>query len=321
MKILMASSIAPDAIERLSTRHEIVRRFGADEADLSEAIAGCGALVFRSGVQITKGVLDAATDLELVVRAGSGFDNIDLDHLARRPLRFVRVAGPGARAVAEMSFTLMLSLARQLMWADREWRQGHWVKPQAGGRLLEGKTLGIVGAGNIGTTTGMLGAAWGMRVLGCVEHVNEAQAARLAAAGIELADLDVVVGEADFLSIHVPLHDSTRGLLDDRRLRSMKPGAFLVNMARGGVVDEAALRGLLVAGHLAGAALDVHAVEGDGNVSPLADLDNVILTPHVGAQTVDSQQQIGRLIEQAVDEHLRLGPTSLPATPDNFIVM
>lgn len=320
MKILIASSIAKEAMDTLAEHHELVCRVNAAEAALADAAEGCQALVFRSGVHIGASVLEAAPDLELIIRAGSGFDNIDLDGLSRRTLRFVRIPGPGARAVAEMSFALMLGLARRVIWADREWRGGHWVKPVASGRLLHGKTLGIVGAGNIGTTTGRLGVAWGMEVVGCVEHPSDQAAGRLGSYGIELASFDQVLERADFLSVHVPLQPSTKGLIGAAQLATMKPGGFIVNMARGGVVDEEALHEALASGHLAGAALDVHAVEGEGKVSPLADLEQVILTPHIGAQTIDSQRQIGALIVEAIDDHIRTGPATTHATPDNFII-
>lgn len=321
MRILLASSIAPDAVTRLSRQHELVLRLGALEDELVEAVAGCHVLVFRSGVDITAPVLDAGSELELIVRAGSGYDNIDLEHLSRRKLRFVRVAEPGARAVAEMAFALMLALARQLAWADREWRAGHWVKAEAIGHLLRDKTLGIVGAGSIGSATGRLGVAWGMRVVGCVERPNSAERTRLARMSIDLADLDEVIERADFLSVHLPLTPSTQGLLGFDRLAAMKKGAFLVNLGRGGVVDELALEHLLASDHLAGAALDVHASEGEGNISPLAGLPNAILTPHIGSQTIDTQAEIGRLIEQAISDHLRRGPTGRFATPENFEIL
>ena len=320
MRILIASSIATEALDTLAEQHELVCRVNASEAVLAEAAEGCEALVFRSGVHIGGAVLEAAPGLELIIRAGSGFDNIDLDVLARRRLRFVRIPGPGARAVAEMSFALMLGLARKVIWADREWRGGHWVKPAATGRLLHEKTLGIVGAGNIGSTTGQLGVAWGMEAVGCVEHPSDRAARRLVSHGIVMASLEHVLARADFVSVHVPLQPSTRGLIGAAQLATMKPGGFLVNMARGGVVDELALYEALAGGHLAGAALDVHAAEGEGEVSPLAGLDQVILTPHIGAQTIDSQRQIGALIVEAIADHMRAGPASTVATPDNFII-
>lgn len=320
MRILLASSIDPDTIGRLSVDHEVVCAFDASEAELIDAIVGADVLVFRSGVTITRAVLDACPALSLILRAGSGFENIDLDAVRERGIRFVRIPGPGANAVAELSFALMLALARDLFWADSSWRAGRWVKPQARGRLLTGRVLGIVGAGNIGTRVGEMGAAWGMRVLGCVEDMDAATADDLAHRGIEPTDLSTVLGASDFVSVHVPLQRSTRNLIDATALASMKRGSYLVSLARGGVVDEVALRHSLECGHLAGAGLDVHAVEGDGHVPVLADLPNVILTPHIGASTVDSQRQIGRIVVECIHQASEDPPQLTPCSEDFSVV-
>ena len=320
MKILIASTVDERALETLRADHEVVYLPGADEGELCAAIAGAHALVFRSGVQITARVLDEATDLQVIVRAGSGYDNIDLERLERMVVHFIRVPGPGAKAVAEMSFALMLALARRLFWADREWRSGHWVKHQASGVLMAGKTLGIVGAGNIGSQTGRLGAAWGMEVLGCVERPSDAIAERLAEGGISLVGMEEVLERSDFVSVHVPLQESTIGLIGARELASMKRGAILVNLARGGVVDEGALKRSLEAGHLGGVGLDVHAMEGDGHVSPLAHLDTAVLTPHIGAGTIDTQREIGEVIVRCISYAIDNPPTD-KAIEANFVVM
>lgn len=320
MKILIASGVSSEVLVALGEHHEVVYAPGATEDTLCELIQGCRGLVFRSGVQISERVLDEAPDLEVIVRAGSGYDNIDLAALERRVLHFFRIPGPGAKAVAEMSFALMLALARNVLWADGQWRQGNWVKPKVNGVLLTGKVLGIVGAGNIGMRTGELGAAWGMEVLGCVERPDTGVSQRLAAKGITLADFEDVLARSDFLSLHVPLQESTRNLIGADELAAMKQGAFLINMARGGVVDEVALLASLEQGHLAGAGLDVHALEGDGNVSPLAHLDNVLLTPHIGAGTVDTQREIGEIIVRCI-RHAQENRATQKATPDAFIVM
>jgi phosphoglycerate dehydrogenase-like enzyme len=320
MNVLLASSIDPDTIARLSIDHDVVCAFDASGAELIDAIVAADVLVFRSGVTITRAVLDAAPDLSLIVRAGSGFENIDLDAVRERGIRFVRVPGPGANAVAELSFALMLALARDLLWADRSWRAGRWVKSQARGRLLTGRVLGIVGAGNIGMRVGEMGAAWGMRVLGCVEDMDAATADELAHRGIEPTDLSSVLAAADFVSVHVPLQRSTRNLIDATALASMKRGSYLVSLARGGVVDEVALRQALERGHLAGAGLDVHAVEGDGNVPALADMPNVILTPHIGASTVDSQRQIGRIVAECIQQASEDPPPLTPCSEDFSVV-
>src|SRR4051812_44029944 len=186
-------------------------------------------------------VLDEAPNLELLVRAGSGLDNIDVARARERDVRILRVPGSSAQPVAELTFGLLLSLARKVALADRLLRDGHWPKPQLGGPLLAGQTLGIVGAGRIGSRVGEMGAAWGMRAIGCVDRPDPAVAAALARRGVALSDFDTVVAEADFLCLHLPLDDRTHHIVDAGVLSRMKTGSFLVNMARGGVVDEVAL--------------------------------------------------------------------------------
>lgn len=275
--------------------------FGASESALEEAIVDQDVLVFRSGVKITRRVLEAGGRLRLIVRAGAGMDNIDWEYAEERNIPIVRVPGPGARAVAEMSFALMLALSREILRADKSMREARWIKPNVSGYLLEDKTLGIVGAGNIGSLVGRLGRAWGMNVIGCTESPTPEDRAKLASFDIELTDLDTVLSSSDYISVHVPLQDSTRMLIDAEALAKVREGAFLINLARGGVVDEHALRDALVSGRLRGAALDVHLEEGDGKRSPLADLDNVILTPHIGANAVDAQSAIGRIVIETIE--------------------
>jgi len=301
MRVLVASSIAPEAIDRLRERHDVLCAFNAKEDELKVSIRDREVLVFRSGVRITADLLACAPDLKLLVRAGSGVDNLDLEYVDRQGIRLVRVPGPGAQAVAEMTFALLLALARNVLQADRLTRQGRWAKNELTGYLLVGKVLGIVGLGSIGSRVGKLGVAWGMEVVGCVERPSPARASRFQEKGVLLRDLDHVLRVSDFLSIHVPRKPSTMRLIDSSALARMKPGAFLVNIARGGVVDETALRRALEEGHLRGAALDVHETEGEGRVSPLAGLENVILTPHIGAGTFDSQRQIGEIVTDSID--------------------
>ncbi len=302
MKVLIASSICPKAIERLREQHDVLCAFGATEAILRRLIKDREILICRSGVRISAEVLECAPKLKLLVRAGSGTDNLDVDYLNERGIPFFRIAEPGAQAVAEMSFALMLALARNLMQADCLTRKGRWAKEELIGCSLTGKVLGIVGAGNIGARVGELGAAWGMRPIGCVESPTPTIGAELRGKGIELANFDEVVSQADFLSIHVPLSDSTHKLIGASVFSRMKVGAFLINLARGGVVDEKALYEELTEGtRLRGAALDVHESEGEGKISPLAALANVILTPHIGAMTSDAQSEIGRRVNAIID--------------------
>ena len=301
LRILLASPISPRAVDALRSRHELIDAVGQPEGELRRLIAGCDALVFRSGVQITAPVMESSPELRLIVRGGSGTDNIDMDYVERRGLRLVRVPGPGAQAVAEMAFALILGLARQLVIADAALREGHWIKHEVRGHLLQGKTLGVYGAGNIGFKVAQMGAAWGMRVLACVQNPTPERERSFREQGIELQAGHVLLSESDYLSIHVPLNAATTGLIRRPELEKMKAGAFLVTLARGGVVDEDALFEALESGRLAGAGLDVHAREGEGEVSRLAALPNVILTPHIGATTVDTQDIIGAKIVEIID--------------------
>ncbi|MCZ6818624.1 MAG: NAD(P)-dependent oxidoreductase [Calditrichaeota bacterium] len=294
MRVLVISSIDSDAIAKMSSEHDVKCHVNPDEATLSQLIQDREVLILRSGVFVNAGVMDSAPELKLIIRAGCGLDNIDVEHARRRCIKLHTIPQPAAFAVSEMTFALMLALARRVLEAHAAWSRGKWLKTQLKGRLLYGKTLGIIGAGNIGSRVGQLGNALGMRVLGCVEYPTPERAQEYLKKNIELTDLDKVVAEADFLTIHVPKKESTKYLVNADVLANMKKDSFLVNIARGGVVDEKALYHELTEGsRLLGAALDVHEQEGDGKISPFADMHNVILTPHIGSMTVDTYKDMG----------------------------
>ncbi len=319
VRIFLASPIDAAAVARLARDHDVARPSVAAEPAADPGLASCEVLIVRSGVAMSADVLALARDLRLVVRAGSGLDNLDLEHLAARGIALVRVPGPGARAVAELTFGLMLAVARRIAEADREVRRGRWRKHDLTGPLLEGKVLGIVGAGSIGSTVGRLGVAWDMHVVGCIAEGDDVSRARIGGTGIELADLDAVVAAADILTIHVPLLATTRHLVGADVLARMRPGSIVVNAARGGVLDEGALYDALASGHLGGAGLDVHEREGDGVVPRLADLANVVLTPHIGAMASDAQRQIGTRVVELVDAYER-GDLGLVARPEELVL-
>ena len=311
MKILVASKIDPGALAALQGAHDVIVAVGASRPDLEAAMIDREALIFRSGLDIDRPLLDAAPALHTIVRAGSGLDNLDLDAVRARGIHLQRIPGPGARAVAELTFALFLGLARQVVEVDRLLRGGHWAKNEVVGWNLGGKTLGVVGMGSIGSTVARLGLGWGMQVIGCVDNPNTDRSDVFAREGIGLVSMAEVLERSDFVSIHVPLGPTTRGLIGAAELAAMKPGSFLVNIARGGVVDEAALYAALTDGDRpAGAALDVHVAEGEGKVSPLATLPNVILTPHIGATTVDAQREIGVEIVRIIGERATAAPVS-----------
>jgi D-3-phosphoglycerate dehydrogenase len=304
MRILIASKIDSDAIEKLKQDHDVICAFGADKETLKSAIQGCEVLIFRSGVDISAEVMASAPTLKMLIRGGSGTDNLDMDYVNQQGIRLVRVPGPGAKSVAELTFALMLALARRVVEADRLTKQGHWAKSEMTGYLLRDKTLGVLGAGNIGSLVAQMGVAWGMQVLACVEHPSPERKESFKKAGIELTTCERILAEADFITVHVPLKPDTRNFVDKDEIAMMKKNTYLLNMARGGLVNEAALHNALAEGRIAGAALDVHQAEGEGKVSPLAEFKNVLLTPHIGASTFDSQKEIGRIILETMDAYM-----------------
>ena len=300
-KVLAADPIWQGALDELAERYELVMRDPG--VDVSPLVKDRHCVILRSGVKLTGDTLREAADLELIVRAGSGLDNIDLDAAADMGIRVARVPGASADAVAELALGLLLAAARHIGRADASVRAGSWPKHELGGVLVAPKTLGIVGAGRIGSRLAAMGAALGMRVLACVEHPDPDRAAAFAAQGVTLTHFDTVVAESDLVSVHTPLKESTRHLIDSAAIRKMKAGSILVNTARGGVVDEVSLHAALAAGHLRAAALDVHEREGDGVVPELAALPNVVLTPHIGGMALETQQWIGERVLAIVDAH------------------
>lgn len=304
MKILIASSIDSDAIEQLKQHHQVILAFNKPNEPLETLIPDCEVLVFRSGVKISAQLMERSPNLKLLIRAGSGLDNLDLDYVQRNGLVLIRIPQPGAKAVAEMTFALMLALSRRLFEADQSMRQGRWKKYELSGYLLQGKTLGIIGIGEIGGRVAEMGMAWGMRAISHDGFLSPERVRLLSEKGVELLDFDQVVSQSDYLSLHVPLNESTRYMINATVLENMKPGSYLINLARGGIVDEQALyKALTSGGRLRGAALDVHEREGEGKLSPLASLNNVILTPHIGAMAVDAQREIGQRVVEIVKSY------------------
>ncbi len=234
--------------------------------------------------------LAAADALRVVARYGVGVDNVDLAAAAARGIVVTNTPGANARSVAELAATLLLLLARPVARAAAETRAGGW--PRLPGLSLAGKTVGLVGFGAIGRQTARLLGGFDCRLLAYDPLLNEATAAAL---GVQAASLDELLAASDFVSLHAPVTPETRGLVDAAFLARMKPGASLINTARGELVDEAALLAALTSGHLHGAALDAFATEPPGADNPLLALPNVIATPHMGAHTDGATTAMGRM--------------------------
>jgi D-3-phosphoglycerate dehydrogenase len=261
------------------------------------------ALIVRSATRITSAVLERAPKLRVVGRAGVGVDNVDLDAATRRGVLVMNTPGGNAPSVAEHTLALMLSLARKIPALNAAMHAGRWEKSKGQGTELRGKTLGLIGLGRVGAEVARRARALEMRVLACDPFLTE-NAAR--EAGVALVPLDQLLAESDFLSLHTALVPETEGLINAANLAKTKRGAYLVNTARGELVNEAALADALTSGQLAGAGLDVFVVEPPKD-SPLLGLQNLIATPHVAGSTAEAQEEVGTLIAQQVRDFLADG--------------
>jgi len=290
-----------------------------DEAALVAAVPGHQGLVVRSNVQVTERVLAAGSELQVVGRAGIGVDNIDLEAATRRGVAVVNAPGGNVVTTAEHALALLMSLARKIPQAAAVMREGRWEKKKFVGQELRGKTLGIIGVGRIGSAVAERAQCLRMRVLGYDPYLSPERAAQL---GVEQAELDRLLAESDAITIHTALTPETQGLLGAAALAKVKPGVLLINCARGGIVDEEALVAALEAGRVGGAALDVFAVEPPAR-GPLHQRDDVILTPHLGASTVEAQAGTAVEVAENVVAFLTTGvaPNSLntPAVPPEVL--
>ncbi len=298
-RIAVADEISPSGLGALSRdpRFKMHWLAGRASAEKEEAIARADAVIVRSATRITRELIEAAPDLKVVGRAGAGVDNIDLDAATERGIPVLNAPAGNSVSAAELTFALVLALARKVVAADRSVRRATWKRPDLAGVELNRKTLGLIGAGRIGGEVARRARAFGMKVLVFDPHLPAARAEELDA---EPHGLDEVVEQADFLTLHVPLTASTRGMVGAERLRRMKPSAFLVNAARGGVVDEDALARALKEGWIAGAALDVFREEPLPESSPLLDCPNLVLSPHLGASTAEAQELVASEIASGV---------------------
>ncbi|HVN33702.1 MAG TPA: hydroxyacid dehydrogenase [Casimicrobiaceae bacterium] len=274
--------------------------------ELRSAIAAAGALIVRNRTRVDAALLGAAPALQIVGRLGVGLDNIDVDACARRGIEVIPATGANAVSVAEYVIcAAMLLLRGGAYTSSPAVAAGEWPRAALSrGRELAGKTLGLVGFGTIGRLTGRLARAMGMHVIGSDAQIAD-DAPSWATDATPPHTLDALLALADIVSLHVPLTPATRHLIDAARIARMKPGAILVNSARGGVVDEAAVAAALRSGRLAGAALDVFEYEPLAAGSPLADCPNLLLTPHIAGVTVESNLRVSMLVAERVGEALR----------------
>lgn len=303
--ILVLDPIDETALRRLGENFDVRVRLQPPEAELRELVRDVDVLIVRSGVRIDAAVVAAATRLSLVCRAGSGTDNLDLVALAAAGVRVFNVPGGSSAAVAELALGLTFAVARKIALADRQLREGIWDKPRLAGRELGGSVLGVVGYGAIGTRVAALGRALSMRVLVTSRRDDDEHRRQVTASGAEPVDLKALLTSSDVVCLAVPLTDTTRGMVGAGELALMKDSSFLINVARAGVVDEDALLAALRDRTIAGAGLDV--MSNERTRSPFADLDNVVLTPHIGAMSLDAQRRIGEIVVDSIHAALSGG--------------
>jgi len=269
---------------------------------IAEKIGTFEVVVVRSRTKMTRELVEKANKCQVIARVGVGLDNIDQEAAKEKNIKVINAVEGAITAVAELVIGLMLSMAREIPRADREIRNGNWIKKELMGSELKGKYLGIVGLGNIGKRLGRLARALNMNIIGYdVTPIDDEFSKEV---GLMKADLDTLLSSADYVSFHVPLLDSTRHMINAEKLKLMKNTARIINTARGGVIDEEALYNSLKAGSLAGAALDVFEVEpATGN--KLVTLPNFIATPHMGAQTKEAQLLAANIIAEKIIQILR----------------
>lgn len=303
-RILVTDKIADAGLEivRSAEDVELDLQPGLRGDALLEAVAKADALVTRSGTPVTEALLAAGKKLRVVARAGVGFDNVDVEAATRRGILVINAPTANILSATEHTMAMMLALCRNLPSADASVRRGEWKRSKFMGVELGGKTLGIIGFGRIGSRVGARAKAFNMKVLAYDPYIPASVAER---AGVELVSLERLVAEADVVTVHTPLTDETRGMISAKEIEAMKDGALVVNCARGGIYVERDVADALTRGKLGGAAIDVFETEPPGADHPLLGAPNVVVTPHIGANTLEAQDRVAVQTAEMLLEALR----------------
>jgi len=304
-RVLVSDDLSAEAVRILQASGlEVDVKVGLKPAELEAIIGSYDALAVRSATKVNAKLLEKATRLKVIGRAGVGVDNVDLEAATRRGVVVMNTPGGSSVTVAELALAMILSLSRHVPAATASVKAGKWEKKRFQGHEVAGKVLGVVGIGNIGSVLVERALSLKMRAIAYDPFISPEAAAKL---GAELVDLDTLWRQADVISMHVPLTDQTRNLVNAATLAKMKKGAILVNCARGGIVDEKALADAIASGHLGGAALDVFEKEPPAADHPLFALENVVVTPHLGASTEEAQAAVAIAIAEQLVAYLSHG--------------
>lgn len=302
-KVLICDPVAKEAVEILKKAGlEVVEKVGLSEADLVGCIGDYSAIIVRSATKVTRKVIEAGRNLEVIARGGVGLDNIDIACANERKIPVVNTPRASSISVAELAIAHLLSLARSIPQADASMKAGKWEKKRFTGFEVYGKTIGVIGIGRIGQEVASRAIGLGMKVIfydpfGCCPPSIQAPQ-------MDSCDLGKLLRESDIITLHVPLTKETRHMIGEKEFAVMKKGVVIVNCARGGIVDEKALLDALKSGQVKGACLDVFEQEPPAG-NPLVGMENVIVTPHIGASTREGQFRVGTEIAALVAEKLK----------------
>lgn len=307
MKVLVCDPVSPKGIALLQQRpglqvQVLDKRLPEDQ--LIAIVSDVSAIVVRSETKITRKVMEAAPQLRVVGRAGVGVDNVDVEAATQRGIVVMNTPGGNTISTAELTFSMLMSLARKIPQAHMSMKNGEWNRKSFQGVELFNKTLGILGMGRIGSEVARRAIAFGMRVLAYDPYLA---LSRAKAMQVELAELDEIYPKADFITVHMPMTDETRNMLNSAAFAKMKRGVRLLNCARGGIINETDLVSAIQSGQVAGAALDVYETEPLAKDSPLRAVPEIIMTPHLGASTEEAQENVGIEVAEAISDFLLSG--------------
>ncbi len=319
-KVLVSDPIAPEGIEILRRVADVDVKTGLTKDELASIIGEYDALAVRSETKVTADILARAGKLKIIGRAGVGVDNIDVDVATSRGILVVNSPEGNTLAAAELTFAMLLALARSIPQADQSLRAGKWDRKKFMGSEVYDKTLGVIGLGKIGKEVAKRAQAFGMDILGYDPYLKPEQAEAL---GIKLADLDTLYAQSDYITVHVPKTKETSGMINAEKLALMKPTVRLINCARGGIIDEQALAAAARAGTIGGAAVDVFSTEPAQADNPLLGVPNIITTPHLGASTEEAQVNVAIDIAEQITDVLNGKPAraavNMPSVPADVL--
>ena len=305
MKVLISDKLAEEGVKILEEAgFEVDVKVGLDPEERKAIIGDYDGMIIRSATKVTADLLEAAKKLKVIARAGTGLDNVDIPAATEKGVVVMNTPGQNSNAAAELAVGMLFALSRHVPRGTATLKAGQWEKKKLQGRELKGKTLGVIGLGNIGAIVAELGRGIKMNVIGFDPYFNDDQ---IRERGAEPVTFDELLAQADYVTVHVPKTEETTHLFNAETIAKMKDGAYLINCARGGIVDEEALCDALEAGKLSGAALDVFETEPPSENHRLLFRDDLVCTPHLGASTAEAQVNVAVAAAEQIVKYLKEG--------------